>query len=132
MRFDIKVHLTIHYWLFLLCQITLLIAENKIWPQSVQCVPRSIAKQWIVPQLSIRINYNGTWSILIQWLIGLWWNDNLTLFKQWKAWFLFVISVITYTIDFAILGRRLRNCGTIHRLRNRVAHKYFDIFVHIT
>jgi len=28
--------------------------------------------QWIVPQLSIRINYNGTWSILIQWLIGLW------------------------------------------------------------
>jgi len=25
-----------------------------------------------------------------------------------------VISVITYTIDFAILGRRLRNCGTIH------------------
>ena len=27
---------------------------------------------WIVPQLSIRINYNGTWSILIQWLIGLW------------------------------------------------------------
>jgi len=26
----------------------------------------------IVPQLSIRINYNGTWSILIQWLIGLW------------------------------------------------------------
>ena len=28
--------------------------------------------QWIVPQLSIRINYNGTWSILIQLLIGLW------------------------------------------------------------
>jgi len=26
-----------------------------------------------------------------------------------------VISVITYTIDFAIFGRRLRNCGTIHR-----------------
>ena len=29
-------------------------------------------QQWIVPQLSIRINYNGTWSILIQWPIGLW------------------------------------------------------------
>jgi len=28
--------------------------------------------QWTVPQLSIRINYNGTWSILIQWLIGVW------------------------------------------------------------
>ena len=25
-----------------------------------------------------------------------------------------MISVITYTIDFAIFGRRLRNCGTIH------------------
>jgi len=28
-----------------------------------------------------------------------------------------VISVITYTIDFAIFGRRLRNCGTIHSLK---------------
>jgi len=25
-----------------------------------------------------------------------------------------VISVITYTIDFAIFGRRLRNCGTVN------------------
>ena len=26
-----------------------------------------------------------------------------------------MINVITYTIDFAIFGRILRNCGTIHR-----------------
>ena len=77
-------------------------------------ITSSQSEQWIVPQLSIRINYNETWSVLIQWLIGLWSNDNLTQFKQWKAWFLFVISVIKYRIDFVILGRRLRNCGTIH------------------
>jgi len=34
--------------------------------------------EWMVPQLSTRIYYNGTWPILIQWLIGLWYNDNLT------------------------------------------------------
>ena len=28
-----------------------------------------------------------------------------------------MISVITYTIDFAIVGRRLRNCGTIHLIQ---------------
>jgi len=26
--------------------------------------------KWIVPQLSIRIKYNGTWSIVIHWLKG--------------------------------------------------------------
>jgi len=36
-----------------------------------------VVLQWIVPQLSIRINYNGTWSILIQWLIGL--NGKMTI-----------------------------------------------------
>jgi len=35
-------------------------------------IARHLSLQWIVPQLSIRINYNGTWSIIIQWLIGLW------------------------------------------------------------
>jgi len=36
------------------------------------CINIARLHKWIVPQLSIRINYNGTWSILIQWLIGLW------------------------------------------------------------
>jgi len=37
------------------------------------------------------------------------------------SWF---ISVITYTINFAIFGRRLRNCGTIHW--HLCGEKHFD------
>jgi len=40
---------------------------------NTHCVERNLCcTEWIVPQLSIRMNYNGTCLILIQWLIGLW------------------------------------------------------------
>jgi len=39
-----------------------------------------------------------------------------------------VISVITYTIGFAIFGRRLRNCGTIHYACEAVI-PYFKAFL---
>jgi len=46
------------------------ITLHKYVVEMLMCTP--VKHVWIVPQLSIRINYNGTWSILIQWLIGLW------------------------------------------------------------
>jgi len=34
--------------------------------------------QWTVPQLSIMIIYNSTWSFLIQWIMDILSGDNLT------------------------------------------------------
>jgi len=34
--------------------------------------------QWTVPQLSLMIIYNSTWSILIQWIRAILSGDNLT------------------------------------------------------
>ena len=39
-----------------------------------------------------------------------------------------MISVITYTIDFAIFGRRLRNCGTIHWRTGLALSSALDVF----
>jgi len=41
-----------------------IVSTNFFLPTSL--LQGTTGSQWIVPQLSIRINYNGTWSILIQ------------------------------------------------------------------
>jgi len=39
--------------------------------------PRSVG-EWTIPQLSIMIIYNSTWSILIQWIRDILSGDSLT------------------------------------------------------
>ena len=68
---------------------------------------------WTVPQLSVLIIYNSSWSTLIQWIWHILSGDNLTQYIQQKAYFLFVINIITRKMDFSKCGRRL-NCRTMH------------------
>jgi len=69
--------------------------------------------QWTVPQLSIMIIYNSTWSILMQWIWVELSGDKLTFYTQKKAYFLFVINLITPTMKYNKSGRRLKMCGTM-------------------
>ena len=71
-------------------------------------------KQWTVPQLSIMIIYNCSWSVLIQQIRIMLSADNLTQKIQKKAYFLFVINLITRSKKICRLGRSLKICGTIH------------------
>ena len=70
--------------------------------------------EWTVPQLSIMIICNSTWSILIQWIRDILSGDNLTQCIQQKAYFLFVINLITRTMDVSKCGQRLKIYGTMH------------------
>ena len=69
---------------------------------------------WTVPQLSIMIIYNCTWSILIQSIRIILSSDNLIQKIQKKAYFQFVINLITRSKKICRMGRSLKNCGTIH------------------
>ena len=64
--------------------------------------------QWTVPQLSIMIIYNCTWSILIQQIRILLSADNLNQKIQKKAYFLFVINLITRSKQICRMGRSLK------------------------
>ena len=72
------------------------------------------SRQWTVPQLSIMIIYNCAWSVLIQQIRIILSSDNLTQKKQKKAYFLFMINLITRSKKICRMGRRLKNCGTIY------------------
>ena len=70
--------------------------------------------QWTVPQLSIIIIYNYTWSILIQWVRDILLGDDLV--YTIDAYFLIVINLITRTMDFSKCEQKLKMCGTMHML----------------
>jgi len=74
------------------------------------------AVQWKVPQVSIMIIYNSTWSILIQCIRDILSGDNLTYLIQKKAYFLIVMNLITRTKGYYRMGRSLKMCGTMHCL----------------
>ena len=74
--------------------------------------------QWTVPQLSIMIIYNCTWSMLIQWITVILSGDNLTQKLQKKAYFLFVINLITRPKTICRMGRSLQICGTFYYILN--------------
>jgi len=70
--------------------------NTKDWP----CLSSTIGgwlsvRQWTVPQLSIMVIYNGSWSKLIQWIMVMLPGDNLTYKLQKKPYFLFVMKLIT-------------------------------------
>ena len=95
--------------------------EMRLWMRPRQLLMQSLLwtitstlEQWTVPQLSIMIIYNSTWSILMQWIRDILSGDNLTWYTQEKAYFLFVINLITRTMDFSKCGRKLKMCGTMH------------------
>ena len=72
---------------------------------SVCIIQISIPNQWTVPQLSIMIIYNRTWSILIEQFRIILSGDNLTYtFRKHKR-----RSRQIYRI-----GRSLKFCGTVH------------------
>jgi len=52
---------------------------------------------WTVPNMSITIIYNSTWSILIQWIRDILSGDILIWLIQKQAYFLFVINLIIRT-----------------------------------
>ena len=74
-----------------------------------------IINNWTVQQLSIKIIYNCTISIQ-QIRIKLS-ADNLAQNIQKKAYFLFVINLITRSKKICRLGRSLKRCETIQMLR---------------
>ena len=73
-----------------------------------------------VPQPSIMIIYNSTWSVVILQIRIILSGDNLTLLSgdnltqtiQKKAYFLFVINLITRSKKIYRIGRSLKICGT--------------------
>ena len=66
-------------------------------------------QEWTVPQLSIMIIYNCTQSILIQQIRMILSADNLAQKIQKKAYFLFVIILITRSKKNLPLGEELQN-----------------------
>ena len=65
--------------------------------------------QWTVPQLSIVIIYNSTWSILIQKIRIILSGDNLTQ-KTLKE------DPFTRSKHIYRIGRSFKFCGTVHRI----------------
>ena len=65
-------------------------------------------------QLSIMVIYNSTWSKLIQWNTVILSGDDLTYKFQKKAYFLFVINLITRSKKIYRNRRSLKNGGTMH------------------
>jgi len=54
-------------------------AISKINFPAFYCSPvQASIPQWTVPQLSIMVIYNSTWSVLIQWIMFILSGDNLT------------------------------------------------------
>jgi len=108
----------IRYWSFHIVTLNSLSVLNKLYARLKQfktnVKPKSMLRsiqhqtfttvslkklQWSVPQLSIMIIYNSTLSILIQWI-----GDILSgLVYTIKSYFMFVINLITWTMDFSEL-----------------------------
>ena len=68
--------------------------------------------KWTVPQLSIIIIYNSTWSILIKQITGriILSGDNLTQKTQRKT----PSQAFTVSKQIYRIGRSLKCCGTVH------------------
>ena len=75
-----------------------------------------------VSQLSSMIINNSAWPISIKWIRIILSGDNLTLFIHKKAYFLFVINLITRTKGYYRNGMRLKVCGTLHYVEPNLMH----------